>query len=216
MEPKELSEQLKRPTGEAGLEVAKALNESNQGLYDLAFEMLDLKPNQNILEIGFGNGRHFSQYLEIEADLKLTGVDYSAYMCEEAKARNATLIDAGKLTIHCSETSSLPFKENEFDLITAINVIYFLDPPEPHLQEIRRVLKPGGSFLIGYRPRQSIEHLEFTRHNFLLYETDELIDLIISTGFSVSAQQTNNYEKKAQGGTTFEVSDAVLTAHKKN
>lgn len=214
MESKKLSEQLRKPTGKEGLEVAKALNESNQGLYDLSFEMLDLKPHHNLLEIGFGNGKHFSQYLEIEAELKLTGVDYSTDMCEEAKARNSTLIDEGKLTIHHADTSSLPFRDNEFDIIIAHNVIYFLNPPETHLQEIKRVLKPNGTFMIGYRPRHSIEHLEFTQHNFLLYETDELIELMRSNGFTVSDQRINNYQKSAVDGTSFQVADACLLVKK--
>ncbi len=214
MDPKELSEQLKKPTGEAGLEIAKALNESNQGLYDLAFQLLDLKPNQYILEIGFGNGNHFSQYLEIEAELNLTGVDYSADMCEEAKARNSTLVEEGKLTIHCADTSSLPFRDNEFDVILAHNVIYFLNPPHSHLQEIKRVLKPGGTFLIGYRPRHSIEHLEFTRHNFVLYETEELIELMKANDFVISDQRTNQYQKTSVDGTTFQVADACLLVKK--
>ncbi|MCP9292136.1 class I SAM-dependent methyltransferase [Gracilimonas sediminicola] len=215
MEPKELSEQLKKPTGKNGLEVARALNESNQGLYDLAFKLLELKPNQNILEIGFGNGKHFSQYIQKEPELTLTGVDYSADMCEEAKASNTTLIDEDKLTIQCAETSALPFSNDEFDVIIAHNVIYFLNPPEPHLQEIKRVLKPGGLFLIGHRPRHSIEHLEFTRHHFVLYEADELVELMKTNGFMIADQHSNSYQKSAVDGTSFQVTDACLLVKKK-
>lgn len=215
MQPKELSEQLKKPTGENGLEVARALNESNQGLYDLAFKHLELKPSQNILEIGFGNGKHFPQYIQMEPKLTLTGVDYSADMCEAAKAWNSNLIKEGRLNIHCAETSALPFRNGEFDVIIAHNIIYFLNPPEPHLQEIKRVLKPGGTFLIGYRPRHSIEHLEFTRHHFVLYETDELIELIKTTGFMISDQHTNNNQKSEVDGTSFQVTDTCLLVKKK-
>jgi ubiquinone/menaquinone biosynthesis C-methylase UbiE len=214
MDSKELSQQLKKPTGETGLEVAKALNESNQGLYDLAFELLDLQPHQKVLEIGFGNGKHFLQYFNAEPGLSLTGVDFSKDMCKEAKLRNKHLINEGKLSIHCSDTSSLPFKDNEFDFIVAINVIYFLDPPDVHLREIRRVLKSEGTFLLGYRPRHSVEHLEFTKHNFTLYETDELIQLIESNGFSISDQQTKSYRKMAVDETDFEVKDACLLVKK--
>jgi ubiquinone/menaquinone biosynthesis C-methylase UbiE len=214
MDPIKLSQQLKKPTGETGLEVAKALNESNQGLYELTFEILDLKPNLNILEIGFGNGKYFQDYFRVEPTLKVTGVDFSADMCKEAKTRNTQLIDEGKLHIHCAETSSLPFKEDQFDLIVAINVIYFLDPPEPHLQEISRVLKPEAHFLIGYRPRHLVEHLEFTKQNFTLYETYELIELMEDTGFTISDQQTKSYQKQALDETTIEVKDAILIVQK--
>ncbi|MAL17904.1 MAG: hypothetical protein CL670_06530 [Balneola sp.] len=214
MDPKELSNQLKKPTGKTGLEVAKALNESNQGLYDLAFELLDLKPDQKVLEIGFGNGKHFSQYFTVEPGLNVTGVDFSEDMCKEAEHRNSRLIDDGKLSIQCSETSSLPFQDHTFDCIIAINVIYFLNPPALHLQEIRRVLKPEGTFLVGYRPRHSVEHFEFTKHNFALYESDELIALMESNSFSILGQQTNAYQKVMDDKTEIEVKDACLVVKK--
>lgn len=212
MDPKQLSNQLKKPTGAAGIEVAEALNESNWGLYDLAFETMTFEAGNDILEIGFGNGKHFSEYFRAEPDLRLTGVDFSTDMCAEAKSRNAELIKEGKLSIHCSETSSLPFRDQSFDLAVALNVIYFLDPPEIHLKEIQRVLKPGGLFLIGYRPRHSVEHLEFTKQNFILYEADELGHLLEKNGFELVREETRSYKKHSVDETEFTVKDCCLLA----
>lgn len=215
MDPKELSSQLKKPTGEAGREVAKALNDSNWKLYDLSFEMIDLKPNSRILEIGFGNGIHFSQYFEVEPTLSVTGVDFSEDMCDEAKIMNTRLIDSGKLSIHCADTSSLPFRDASFDLVIAINVIYFFEPPEVHLKEISRVLKPEGSFLMGFRPRHVVEHLEFTKQNFILYEADELRELLEENGFEMVNEKTNSYQKVSIDETVLEVKDSCLLVKKR-
>ncbi|MEX2347863.1 MAG: class I SAM-dependent methyltransferase [Balneolaceae bacterium] len=214
MDAKELSSQLKKPTGETGLEIARALNDSNRGLYDLAFQLLELKPGQHILEIGFGNGIHFPKYFELQSQLKVHGVDFSRDMCEEARKLNSELINTEKLAVHCAETTSLPFPGNTFDLAVALNVIYFLDPPETHLKEIHRVLKPGGLFLIGYRPRHSVEHMEFTRQNFILYESDELKPLFEHNGFEIIEETVNSYEKLSMDGIRNEIKDACLLVRK--
>ena len=216
IDSKELSSQLKKPTGNIGREVAKELNDSNRKLYDLSFEMIDLKPNDRILEIGFGNGIHFPEYFEFESDVTITGVDFSEDMCDEAKTLNPGLIESGKLYIHCADTSSLPFSDGSFDLLIAINVIYFLEPPELHLKEINRVLKTDGLFLIGFRPRHAVEHLEFTKQNFILYEPDELKDLVEENGFEVINEKTNTHQKISVDETEFEVKDSCLLAKKRS
>ncbi len=214
MEPSELSSQLRKPTGEAGKEIGKALNESNQELYELAFEMMRLRKEDRVLEIGFGNGIHFPEYFRLQSRLSVSGVDFSKDMCEEAKAFNADLIASKKLSLHCEETSVLPFSDNSFDLSVALNVIYFLDPPEVHLKEIRRVLKPKGQFLIGYRPRHAVEHLAFTKQNFILYERDELKALLRNNGFEATNEITRSYEKTSVDGEEVSITDACLVVQK--
>ncbi|MFD2533214.1 class I SAM-dependent methyltransferase [Gracilimonas halophila] len=214
MEPSELSSQLRKPTGETGKEIGKALNESNQKLYELAFEMMELRENDTVLEVGFGNGIHFPEYFRIQPRLSIAGVDFSKEMCEEAKAHNPKLIASQKLSLHCEETSALPFPDDRFDLAVALNVIYFLDPPEIHLREIRRVLKPNGQFLIGYRPRHAVEHLEFTKQNFILYERDELESLFKENGFGIIEDTTRTYEKLSLDKSRVTVTDACLLVQK--
>lgn len=131
-------------------------------------------------------------------------------MCEEAKALNANLIASKKLSLHCEETSALPFSDNSFGLSVALNVIYFLDPPGVHLKEIHRVLKPGGLFLIGYRPRYTVENLAFTNQNFILYEPDELKALLDENGFKTTNEITRSYEETSVDGEEVSITDAWL------
>lgn len=214
MNPIELSSQLRKPTGEVGKEVAKALNESNQGLYEMAFESMNLQKDDRILEIGFGNGLHFPEYFKLQPRLSVTGVDFSKDMCEEAKTNNEELITSKKLSLCCKETSELPFSENQFDLVAALNVIYFLDPPEIHLMEIHRVLKPGGLFLIGYRPRHSVEHLAFTKQNFILYEQDELTALLEMHNFEKVRAETKSYKKMTVDNKELNITDSCVIVKK--
>lgn len=51
------------------------------------------------------------------------------------------------MPIYCAAgLPDLPFPTASLDLVTATNVIYLLDSPLPALQEIARVLRPGGTF----------------------------------------------------------------------
>lgn len=214
IDPVELSRQLKKPSGEVGSKVANKLNESNQKLYELGWDMVDTAETQKVLETGFGNGRHLSHYFELNPNITVTGVDFSEEMCEEARNFHPNLITNGKLTIHCADAAEMPVPDQSFDIAVGLNIVYFWDPPEPYLYEIARVLKPGGKLLLGYRPRNSVEHLEFTRQNFILYEPEELNSLLSRNGFNVISVQKNIYEKEAADGSPIEITDiCVLAEH---
>jgi SAM-dependent methyltransferase len=57
-----------------------------------------------------------------------------------------------------------------FDRIFCINVIYFWDDPAAHLREVRRVLKPGGTFTAVFRTRAAMVKMPFTQFGFAMYE----------------------------------------------
>lgn len=214
IDPTELSRQLKKPTGELGLQVGEKLNESNRKLYELAWQMADFLSAHQVLEIGFGNGKHLSQYVDFNPDITVTGIDFSEEMCEEARDFHTELVKEEKLNIHCADSSAMPVSDQAYDLVIGLNIIYFWDPPTPHLREIARVLKPQGKLLLGYRPRHAVEHLEFTKQNFILYEPDEIEDLLSAHGFTVSNHQQNSYAKQAADGSDVKVTDICLTAEK--
>lgn len=214
IDPVELSNQLKKPSGELGHEVAQELNETNQYLYELAWEMIDFTPVQEVLEIGFGNGKHLSQYFELNPDITVTGVDLSQEMCEEARAFHPDLIENKKLIIHCADSLSMPVADQAYDLVMGLNIIYFWDPLPAYLEEVNRVLTPGGKLLLGYRPRHAVEHLEFTKQNFILYEPDELEEVISTYGFTVVDHPKNKYSKQAPDGSDIEITDVCLLAEK--
>ena len=43
----------------------------------------------------------------------------------------------------------MPFEDNTFDIVTAFETVYFWPDIEKSFGEVKRVLKPGGMFLIG-------------------------------------------------------------------
>lgn len=76
------------------------------------------------------------------------GVDYSAESVAAARAKNATLIKTGRVDIRQASVSKLPFPADHFDLVTAVETQYYWPALVEDMQEILRVLKPGGTLIV--------------------------------------------------------------------
>lgn len=97
--------------------------------------------NKYGLEIGIGTGR-FAEKLAIDR-----GLDPSEKMAQIAIARGIDTL-TGK-------AEEMPFKENSFDYAVMITVDCFLENIPKAFQEVRRILKTGGIFVIGMIDKNS-------------------------------------------------------------
>ena len=70
-----------------------------------------------------------------------------------------------------------------FDRIFCINVVYFWDDAATHLREVRRVLKPGGTFTAVLRTRSSMEKLPFAPFGFTMHEQADWEGILRVNGF---------------------------------
>ncbi len=175
---KAMARQLRKPSGAMGNKVGEMMNKANGFLYDFAFDCMKIKHGEAILEIGFGNGIFFEKVFAQADGLHLSGIDFSETMVKAAIKNNQHLISTGKLQLHHGSSDTLPFADNSYDIIFCINVVYFWDTPQPHLQEIKRVLKPGGKFYAIIRTKESIEQMPFTRYGFTSYTIDSWKSLV--------------------------------------
>lgn len=166
---KAMARQLRKPSGAMGNKVGQMMNKANGFLYDFALECMKIQSGDAVLEIGFGNGMFFEKIIAQADRLQLSGIDFSETMVRAATKNNQPLITTGKLQLQYGSSNNLPFADNSFDKIFCINVIYFWDQPLPHLQEIKRTLKPGGKFYAIIRTKESIEQIPFTRYGFTTY-----------------------------------------------
>lgn len=183
---KTIAGQLRRPTGLLAKLVGNSMNKANALLYHLTFSNLHANDGEAILEIGFGNGRYFAELNQRAKNLTMTGIEYSPEMVKEASRRNRDLCESGALKVMLGSSSQLPFANNSFDKIYGINVIYFWETPSNDLKEIYRVLKPGGFFCIGFRPKENLSKFPFSKHGFTLYSLEELKNLVVENGFHFS------------------------------
>ena len=79
---------------------------------------------------------------------RVYGVDYSTASVASSKALNRAAVESGKVVIQNAAVSRLPFSSDFFHLVTAVETHYYWPDLPGDIQEIRRVLRPGGSLLV--------------------------------------------------------------------
>ncbi|MGI5836857.1 MAG: class I SAM-dependent methyltransferase [Chloroflexota bacterium] len=114
-------------------------------LYDrIAREILVACSKGDLLDVGCGPGHLACRLAMAGPDLRITGIDISPAMIELA-ARHAEEAGLGeRLRFQLGDVESLPFPDEQFDLVVSTLSLHHWQHPSKGLQEIFRVLKPGG------------------------------------------------------------------------
>ena len=211
---KKLAAQLRQPHGLMGNFVGEQMNIGNRGLYDFMFEKVAIANGESVLEIGYGNGNFFKEIFEAAPQALLTGIDFSETMYKAATANAAQFIDDGRLNLHFGSSDAMPFADNSFDKVYCLNVVYFWEQPQKHLQEVLRVLKPGGTFYAGVRTKESMEKISFTRYGFAMYHPHELQEVFAQSGMVNAAAQTFTEKDVAFNGQKIEITSACVQGSK--
>lgn len=137
-----------RPTGEAGQQMLARMNESHASLTAWGLSHFHWCGDETVLDIGCGGGANLHRISTHITTGHLTGVDYSATSVQTSRQTNADDIATGKMTVCEGSVEALPFTDQTFDKITTVESFYFWPNPPENLKEVRRVLKPGGTFLL--------------------------------------------------------------------
>lgn len=106
-------------------------------------------PGERAIDLGCGTG-NYTLWLHSQG-VKVTGVDISGRMLEEARKKAAGL-DVEFIEANLMQ---LPFEDNSFDLAVCNVALEFVENAKVVLQEVHRILKPSGRFIAGFIGRQS-------------------------------------------------------------
>lgn len=179
------SKQARKPTGFIGRYLMGDLfTDSNAALNTFVKETLELCIDDHILEIGFGPGALIHEMADIASNGLVEGVDFSHTMLKQASKLNAQHIANGRVRLHSGECSRLPFADDSFDKVCAVNTLYFWPEPVVYLREILRVIKPGGKLVLGFRDKHQLGQLDLSADVFSVYSTAEVADIVTEAGFS--------------------------------
>ena len=143
--------QFAKPTGLAGSIVGHLMALKNRHRSVWVFSLLDLKQTDRVLEIGFGSGADIARAKNTAAFV--AGVDHSDVMVRQATRRNAKAIREGGVNLQLGSAVKLDFPDSHFDKVFAINSAQFWKEIAKPLNEIKRVLKPGGWLALAVQPR---------------------------------------------------------------
>ena len=179
----QLGRQLSKPTGFWGLILGRLMNKNNYPMYLDAYQLLEFEKDDEVLEIGFGNGAFIKEIVELTESGMYSGIDISDTMLKTAKNKNKILINNGKVKLVKAHAGKIPFKDHFFDKVFTINTIYFWEQPNQVMHEIKRVLKPGGVFVVGLGTKEAMEKNEYFEERFTLYTKEEVEKLFIDAGF---------------------------------
>ena len=133
--------------GPVGQVIARTMPMMEADVYDTVAEMLDLQPDDELLDIGCGPGAFLAT--KAQNAHTVVGLDPSATMLRVAMQKLAERIEAGTARLVTGSAAGLPFGDGEFSAITAIFA------PFDHA-EVFRVLRHGGRFVLADNdPRKS-------------------------------------------------------------
>lgn len=141
-----------RPKGILGKLGGIILARTNREFAYSVIGLLDVQANDRALEVGFGPGVGIQLLAKLASAGYVTGVDYSEEMVEQATVRNREEIAAGLVDLRQGSVESLPFENNIFDKVLAINSMQVWSDTLVGLREMRRVMKVGGRMALGFTP----------------------------------------------------------------
>jgi SAM-dependent methyltransferase len=110
----------------------------------------ELQPTDAVLDIGCGPGVALDLASYEVPRGRALGVDPSEVMVRQARRRTRK---AANVTVERAAAEALPAEDATFDVVWAINTFHHWDDREAGLAEVRRVLAPGGRFLVVEQQR---------------------------------------------------------------
>lgn len=122
-------------------------------------------PGDRILELGCGTGSMWREHFHLVREARLLLTDFSAGMLESAKAN---LPEQDNLAFQVMDIQDIPYPDGSFDAVIANMMLYHVPDLHRGLAEVRRVLKPGGTFYCATYGEHGI--VEFVAE--LLHEQD--------------------------------------------
>ncbi len=148
----------------------------------------------HLLDIGSAEG-HNSIALKAKG-ATITAIEIDPNLVEDfnnnAAAKGITIIEG--------DATNMPFKANSFDGAILLEVIEHIKPTEQLLQEVNRVLKPGGVLCIGV-PTGYTERVYWRLHpgyasnatHVKIFSKRQLKELIEAAGYRVLKIETKNF-----------------------
>ncbi len=117
------------------------------------FKKLNIFPGMKILDIGCGPGRHVCGAYQHHENVTVIGADLSHSDLLQAKDRlnyhdKIGAHKGGSWGLSVSDITSLPFKDEYFDLVICSEVMEHIPDEQKAISELLRILKPGNNLVI--------------------------------------------------------------------
>lgn len=150
----------------------------------LTIEQAALRPEDKLLDIGCGSGTAVREAVQHLTVGEAVGLDYSPAMVAIAHNQTEDHPKAEQIRFCEGSATDLPFPQNSFTVITAINSLHHWPDAGVGLKEVARVLQPGGRLLICDEVLSAAE-----QKNRCTFTEEQIRDLLAAQGFHLVKHQ---------------------------
>jgi len=112
--------------------------------------------NQNVLEVGCGNGKQSLYIYERHQPARMTGVDINDHNIALARSLNGSHHNLEFMVDDAQQLEQVP--DNSVDVLLCIESAFHYPQKHKFMQEVHRVIKPDGKFLIADILSRSYQH----------------------------------------------------------
>jgi SAM-dependent methyltransferase len=130
--------------------------EERYSAYPWLYEAAEFRhhPGERVLEIGCGTGADLLQFAKHGA--VATGIDITSEHLKLARERVGS-----RAQVLYADATNIPFKAASFDYVYSHGVLHHIDRPRLVVEEIFRLLRPGGRFNVHVYAYWSFAHLNY-------------------------------------------------------
>jgi ubiquinone/menaquinone biosynthesis C-methylase UbiE len=129
-----------------------------------------------VLDVGTGTGWLAIQFAEEIPGVEVIGLDLSDVALELARENARESGVSSRVSFEIGDAEDMPFENDMFDLAISSNTLHLVKNPVRMLDEIQRVLKPGGVFLVSDLRRSWLGIL--SKHLRASYSPGEVKDVL--------------------------------------
>lgn len=148
---------------------------------------LDIKEDDHILDVGCGGGANIARMLKLVPKGKVIGLDYSELALEMAKDFNYHDFVDKRCLFMGGNAVQMPLAKEMYNIVTAFETIYYWLSLELGFADIYRLLKPGGTIVIGNEldGKQEIDRkIERATNYMRIYSIEDIEAHLKQVGFT--------------------------------
>ena len=161
--------------------------------------LLGLRPGDGVLDLACGPGNFSREFARVVGpDGLVVGFDASRVMLERGVRDTRASGETNICFVH-GDAGALPFRDSSFDGACCFAALHLFDRPFEALDELRRVLTPGGhiAILTSCRSRsaafRTYEQLVGLGSGMRLFEPDEITEALRARGFGEIEQRISGF-----------------------
>ena len=170
------------PKGFLGRCMLRFMNFGHAPLTNWGLDHVEFSNGMVMLDIGCGGGATLKRLLKRSPEGMIYGIDISEESVVKAKNVNKQLLNK-QVFVRQGSADSLPWEDQKFDVVTAVETVYFWPNLPQCFQEVKRVLKPGGQFAIMLEVIEGDSIWTNVVEGMTVYSPEMLKDMLEQAGF---------------------------------